>query len=233
MPAGDGRDEADLDAGQERARDVRRRSGRRSSGASSSPVAVLEAADDQVRRRAGTRNSEREQEEREEPEPGPARSGDARARRWRAPGVESSCASATDRIAGPVGVGPARLLDVDADDGRPSRSVISVGRGVELVEGREDGAGRRPAAWPAGPPGRRSRRDEVLVADRVAVALQPDELALVGVQELHPQLGGVRMRRVGADRLDVDAAEAAGLSGRRPRSPGCRGGRASRSARAL
>ena len=50
-------------------------------------------------------------------------------------------------------------------------------------------------------------RNEILVPDRVAVALQPEVLALVGVQELLPELGGVRMRRVGADRLDVDAGE--------------------------
>ena len=45
----------------------------------------------------------------------------------------------------------------------------------------------------------------------MAVALQPAGLALVGVEVLHPELGGVRMRGVGADRLDVDAQEAAGL----------------------
>ena len=38
------------------------------------------------------------------------------------------------------------------------------------------------------------RFDEVVVADRVAVALQLEELALVGVEVLHPQLGGVGMR---------------------------------------
>ncbi len=50
-------------------------------------------------------------------------------------------------------------------------------------------------------------RDHVVEADRVAVALEPAELALVGIEVLHPQLGRVRMRRVGADRLHVDARD--------------------------
>ena len=53
--------------------------------------------------------------------------------------------------------------------------------------------------------------DHVVVADRVAVALQPDVLAGVGVQVLHPQLGRVRVRGVGADRLDVHPTEPARL----------------------
>src|SRR5437016_1613194 len=48
-------------------------------------------------------------------------------------------------------------------------------------------------------------------AVRVAVPLEPGELDLVGIEVLHPQLGGVRVRREGADRLDIDAGDDAGL----------------------
>src|SRR5690606_9821408 len=41
--------------------------------------------------------------------------------------------------------------------------------------------------------------------DRVAIALQPDILALVRVDVFHPQLGRVGVRREGADGLGVDA----------------------------
>src|SRR5688572_31773843 len=44
--------------------------------------------------------------------------------------------------------------------------------------------------------------------DRVAVARGPTELALIRVQVLHPQLGSVRMRRVGAYRLHVHTGKA-------------------------
>ncbi len=49
--------------------------------------------------------------------------------------------------------------------------------------------------------------DHRLEADRVAVALEPLELALVGIEVFHPELGGVGMRREGADPLDVDARD--------------------------
>ena len=89
---------------------------------------------------------------------------------------------------------------------------IVLGRGL-LVEGREHGLGvvlgRRQLV-------EQFLRDlaglgHVVEADRVAVALQPAELALVRIEILHPQLGGVGMRRVGADRLDVDAGDDARL----------------------
>ena len=62
---------------------------------------------------------------------------------------------------------------------------------------------------------------EVVEPDRVAVALEPAELALVGIEIFHPQLGRVRMRGVGADRLHVDAGDHAGLRAPRPRPAGC------------
>jgi len=75
---------------------------------------------------------------------------------------------------------------------------------------REDGAGRIREL------GQDVSRDRValrhvLEADRVAVALQPDVLAFVAVEVLHPQLGGIGVRGEGADRLDVQATEATRL----------------------
>src|SRR3972149_3292961 len=100
-----------------------------------------------------------------------------------------------------------RLLDVQPNGGIPLGRDQLLGR-VELVEGREDRAldvrQLRQLVRRHG-----IRVDEVLVADRVAVARQPEVLALVAVEVLHPELGRVRVWRVGADRLDVDTGEAA------------------------
>jgi hypothetical protein len=52
---------------------------------------------------------------------------------------------------------------------------------------------------------------QVLEADRVAIALQPGELPLVRIEIFHPQLGGVRVRGIGADGLHIDAGDHAGL----------------------
>jgi hypothetical protein len=38
----------------------------------------------------------------------------------------------------------------------------------------------------------------------MAVASEPAELAFVGIEVLHPELGGIGVRRVGGDRLDID-----------------------------
>src|SRR5690606_33328480 len=46
--------------------------------------------------------------------------------------------------------------------------------------------------------------NHVVIADRMAIALEPDELPFVGIEELHPQLGGVWVWCIGADRLEVD-----------------------------
>lgn len=48
-------------------------------------------------------------------------------------------------------------------------------------------------------------------ADRVAVALQIAELAFIRIDVFHPQLRSVRMRCVGADRLNIHASDNAGL----------------------
>ena len=48
--------------------------------------------------------------------------------------------------------------------------------------------------------GMTSSAKHVLVADRVAVALEPEVLAFVGVEVLHPELGRVGMGCIGADR---------------------------------
>ncbi len=63
---------------------------------------------------------------------------------------------------------------------------------------------------------------EIVEADRVAVALEPAELAFVRIEVLHPQLGGVRVRREGADRLHIDAGDDAGLRHDDARPAGCR-----------
>src|SRR3954449_3639519 len=101
------------------------------------------------------------------------------------------------------------LLDRRADGGRPTLG-DHVGGLRDLVEGRELRAG---GVRQLGLGGRvdGAGLDHGVVADRVAVALQPQVLALVAVQELHPQLRRVRMRREGADCLHVHATEAAAL----------------------
>jgi hypothetical protein len=52
---------------------------------------------------------------------------------------------------------------------------------------------------------------KIVEADRVAIALEPADLAFVGIEVFHPELGCVRVRRKGADRLHVDAGDDAGL----------------------
>src|SRR5690606_24206096 len=98
------------------------------------------------------------------------------------------------------------LLDVRADRGAPLLGNDFL-RGGLFFKAREDGflvGGRRRHLV------EQFLRDlavlgEIVEADRVAIALQPAKLAFVRIKMLHPQLGGVRMRRMGGDRLDVDA----------------------------
>jgi hypothetical protein len=45
----------------------------------------------------------------------------------------------------------------------------------------------------------------------VAIALQPADLAFVRVEVFQPELGCIRMRRVGADRLHIDTGDNTGL----------------------
>src|SRR5512141_2751165 len=44
----------------------------------------------------------------------------------------------------------------------------------------------------------------------MAVALHPKQLTFVGIEEVHPQLGVIRIRSVGADRLNIHTSETAG-----------------------
>ena len=138
------------------------------------------------------------------PEPGPAPACDA----GRAGGAPRSAMTVAAWLTiGRMRVGAGYLTSAPTTASHPL--VISVlGRGG-LRRGRVDGARdvRQLGDQVASSTPRAFRSVE---AGRVAVALQPAGLALVGVQVLHPQLGGVRMRRVGADRLDVDAREPAG-----------------------
>ena len=64
--------------------------------------------------------------------------------------------------------------------------------------------------------------DQVVEADRVAVALEPLELALVGVEILHPELGGVRVRREGARSPGRRRRRRRPTSAPPPRPAGCR-----------
>jgi hypothetical protein len=104
------------------------------------------------------------------------------------------------------------FFDVGADHRVPLLGDRVLGRAL-LVERREHGLGvalcRRQGVH-------QILRDqalggEIVEADRVAVALQPEKLAFVGVEVFHPQLRRVRMRCKRADRLDVDAGHDARL----------------------
>src|SRR5438552_13519914 len=132
-------------------------------------------------------------------------------RRWgRADGTPPALSGdATLNVASPRSSSSCGLLDDDVDGCWPALGdhVRCLG---DLVEGREQRAsgvgqlrlGRRVDGLVL---------DQVVIADRIAVALQPGVLAGVGVQVLHPQLGGIRVWGVRADRLAVHSAEPAGL----------------------
>ena len=152
---------------------------------------VVEAADDQ--------EGDRQQEESDGEDEERHRPSQPRRRRERGAPGRARLAVVAMTVVTPVRAATlssgGTLMSTPTRRPTPGDQVVAV---VQLLERGEHGAGRRPAAW------RQVRRDgaagdHVLVADRVAVALQPEELALVAVQELHPQLGGVGMRRVGAD----------------------------------
>ena len=107
---------------------------------------------------------------------------------------------------------PGSIIDVGANNSVPLLGDGFLGRTL-LVERREHGLviglGRRQLCQDV-------RRDlavlgKVVEADRMAIALQPAELAFIRIEILHPELGGVRMRRVGADRLNINAGNDAGL----------------------
>jgi hypothetical protein len=53
--------------------------------------------------------------------------------------------------------------------------------------------------------------DEIVEANRVAIAFQPADLSFVRIEMLQPELRRRRMRRERADRLDVDAGDDAAL----------------------
>src|SRR6185312_11442983 len=87
------------------------------------------------------------------------------------------------------------LLDIGSDDGVPVLGDHVLGRRL-LIEGREHGLGveRR-----VGELGQEVSRDgvpacEVVEADRVAIAGEPQQLSLVGVEILLPERGGVEVR---------------------------------------
>src|SRR3569623_3184424 len=78
-----------------------------------------------------------------------------------------------------------------------------------LVERREHGLGVE--RW-GGELGKLFGRNgvlagEVVEADRVAVTGEPAELTFVRIEILHPELGGVRVRCIGRDRLDVHTGD--------------------------
>ncbi|EKD59723.1 MAG: hypothetical protein ACD_54C01174G0001 [uncultured bacterium] len=50
---------------------------------------------------------------------------------------------------------------------------------------------------------------QIVEADRVAITVQPAQLTLVRVDVFHPQLGGVRVRRISRNRLHIDARQSA------------------------
>ena len=182
------------------------------------PSGVLEGADDEVERR---QDQEQQREER--------RTARRRARPMRRAGApagagrrprparrlaqRSPASSAAGRSRRPVATRSTRLLDVGADDAVPLLGDrCPWRRPARRASGTRPWRRLRPAAaCRAGPAGILPFLAQVVEADRVAVALEPAELAFVGVEVLHPELGGVRVRRVGADRLDVDAGDDAGL----------------------
>src|SRR5262245_55535365 len=104
--------------------------------------------------------------------------------------------------------GCALFGDIDTDDGVPLASNRLFGR-VQLVESREHRLGIALRGRKRVEKRLRDRlaSRQIVEADGVAVALEPTQLTLVGVEVLHPELGGVGMRRISADRLDVDAGE--------------------------
>src|SRR3569832_868327 len=96
------------------------------------------------------------------------------------------------------------LLDIGSHGRIPALGDGVLG-GRLLIERREHGLGveRR-----VGELGKQVSRNGVLAgqvveADRVAIAGEPAELTFVRIEILHPELGRVRVRRVGRDRLDV------------------------------
>src|SRR5579859_7495978 len=102
----------------------------------------------------------------------------------------------------------APLLDAGADDAVPVPRDHRLGR-VLVLDRREHGLviGRRRRQLGDQVARDRLVLDQILEADRVAIATQPGGLSLVGIEIFQPQLGGVQMRRKGTDRLDIDAGD--------------------------
>ncbi|MPM10105.1 hypothetical protein SDC9_56429 [bioreactor metagenome] len=170
-------------------------------------VGALEGAEHDLHRRRDQEQRNKKREGRK-PEPG---QGQAPARRGR--GIAHGSVRSERQRPPPI-TGAARgargpgLLDVRADDLVPAGDDRFLVRAL-LVERGEIGLG---IAF-----GRRQGVDQLLrdlaggghrvEARRVAIALQPEVLALVRVDVFHPQLRRVRMRRMGRDRLHVDTGK--------------------------
>ena len=151
-------------------------------------VAVLEAADDEEADRQ-EHEHDREQEERHDTQEVPVEAATSRARRWRTRLDDRPARGERSRTTARFGV---RLDYLTSAPTAASQFFVirsfalfswsRVGNTVPAVSGSlaSTSAGIAFAVR------------QVLEADRVAVALQPDVLALVAVQELHPQLGRIR-----------------------------------------
>src|SRR6185312_9664398 len=100
------------------------------------------------------------------------------------------------------------LLDIGSDDRVPVLGDLGVGRGL-INKCREHGLGveRRVRQLVEQVLRNGVLAGKIVESDRMAVAGEPQQLALVGVEVLFPELGRIEMRRVGRDRLDIDAGD--------------------------